>query len=84
MVNLPQRGAITDLFGHGQSLGVGDGREFLLLQLLYGVLLIPQVQLGSHQDDGSVGTVMSHLRVPLQRQQRRLKNEQTKALWEGE
>lgn len=60
---------ITDFFGHGQSLGVRDGGEFLLPQLLYGFFVIPQIQLGAHQDDGSVGTVMSHLRIPLRRHQ---------------
>lgn len=58
---------ITDFFGHRQSLGICNWREFLLLQLLYGVLVISQIQLGTHQDDGSVGTMVSHLRVPLHR-----------------
>lgn len=57
---------ITDFFGHGQSLGVRDGGELLLPQLLCGLLVISQIQLGAHQDDGSVGTVVSHLRIPLQ------------------
>ena len=60
---------LTDLFGHGQALGVGDGGQLLLLQLLNGVLVIPQVQLGAHQDDGCVGAVVTHLRVPLDRGQ---------------
>lgn len=60
------RGFVTDLFGHRQALGVGDRRELLLLQLLHGVFVISQIQLGPHQDDGRVGTMVSHLRVPLQ------------------
>lgn len=56
---------LTYFFGHGQALGVDDGGEFLLLQLLDGVLVVSQVQLGAHQDDGSVGAVVSDLRVPL-------------------
>lgn len=61
-----QRSVITDLLGHGQSLGVRDGRQLLLPQLLDGLFLIPQIQLGPHQDDGSVGTVVPHLWIPLQ------------------
>ena len=38
----------TDLFGHGQALGVGDRGEFLLPELLDGVLIVPQIQLGAH------------------------------------
>lgn len=67
-LNPRQATVITDFFGHGQSLGVRDGGEFLLPQLLYGLFVIPQIQLGAHQDDGSVGTMMSHLRIPLQSQ----------------
>ena len=56
---------LTYFFSHGQALGVDDGGEFLLLQLFDGVLVVSQVQLGAHQDDGRVGAVVSHLRVPL-------------------
>ncbi len=58
---------VTNLFGHRQSLGICNWREFLLLQLVHGVLVISQIQLGTHQDDGSVGTMVPHLRVPLRR-----------------
>lgn len=58
---------VTNLFGHRQSLGICNRREFLLLQLLHCVLVISQIQLGTHQDDGSVGTMVSHLRVPLRK-----------------
>lgn len=60
--------AHTDLFGHGQALRIGDGSELLLLQLLNGVLVVSQIQLGSHQDDGSGRTVVSHFWVPLNTQ----------------
>ena len=60
--------SVTNLFGHRQALGIGDRREFLLLQLLHSVLVISQIQLGAHKDDGSVGTMVSHLRVPLHRE----------------
>lgn len=58
---------VTDLFGHRQALGVGDRGEFLLPQLLNSVFVISQIQLGTNEDDGSVGTMVSHLGVPLQR-----------------
>lgn len=60
---------VTDLFGHGEAVRVGDGREFLLPQLVAGLLVFPQVQLGAHQDDGRAGTMVADLRVPLHRQQ---------------
>ena len=47
-------------------LRVGDGRQLLLLQLLNRVLVLPEIQLGAHQDDRGVGAVVAHLRVPLQ------------------
>lgn len=56
---------LTYFFSHGQALRVDDGGEFLLLQFLDSVLVVSQVQLGAHQDDGRVGAVVSHLRVPL-------------------
>lgn len=56
----------TDLSSHGQTLRVSDGRQLLVPQPLYGVLIVPQVQFGAHQDDGCVGAVVSHLGVPLE------------------
>lgn len=61
----------TDLFCHGKALGVGDGRQLLLLQLLNRVLVIPEIEFGAHENDGSVGTVVPHLRVPLQRRNKK-------------
>lgn len=57
----------TDLLGQCQALWVGDRRQFLLLQLLDGVLVVPQVQLGAHQDDGCAGAVVPNLGKPLDR-----------------
>lgn len=55
----------ADLLRHGQPLRVRDGGELAVAQLLHGVLVLPQVQLGAHQDDGCVGAVVAHLGVPL-------------------
>ena len=46
-------------------LWVVDWTEAFLLEFLSGLLVVPQVEFGPHQDDGSVGTVVAHLRVPL-------------------
>lgn len=56
---------LTDLLGQSQALRVGDWSQFLLLQLLDRLLLIPEIQLGAHQDDGCRGAVVPYLRVPL-------------------
>lgn len=56
---------LTYFFSHGQALGVDNGGELLLLEFFDGVLVVSQVQLGAHQDDGGVGAVVSYLRVPL-------------------
>lgn len=45
---------------------VGDWSQFLLFQLLDGLLLVPEIQLGANQDDGCRGAVVPHLRVPLE------------------
>ena len=56
---------LTNLPGHGQALRVRDGRQLLVPQPLYGVLVVPEVQLGAHQEDGRVGAVVPHFWVPL-------------------
>lgn len=63
--NMKTAGLHTNLFSHGQALWVGNGGQLLLLQFLDRVFIIPKVKFGPHQDDGSVGTMMSHFRVPL-------------------
>ena len=46
-------------------LWIVDWTEAFLLEFLSGLLVVPQVEFSPHQDDGSVGTVVAHLRVPL-------------------
>lgn len=55
----------TYLLSQSQALRVGDWCQLLFLQLLNGVLLVPQIQLCAHQDDGCGGTVVANLWVPL-------------------
>lgn len=59
------RKARTDLSGHGETLRISDGGQLFVPQALDGVLIVPQIQFGSHQNDGCVGTVMTHFRIPL-------------------
>lgn len=56
---------LTYLLSQSQALRVGDWRQLLFLQLLNGFLLVPQIQLGAHQDDGCGRAVVADLRVPL-------------------
>ena len=46
-------------------LWICDGCQPFLLQLLDSLLVLPQVKFGAHEDDGHVGAVVPHLRVPL-------------------
>ena len=57
--------SLTNLLSQSQALGVGDRRQLLFLELLDGFFLVPQIQLGAHQDDGCGGAVVANLRVPL-------------------
>ncbi len=54
-----------DLLGQGVALLLGGRGQTLLLQLLHCFCIAPQVPLGAHQQDGHVGAVVRHLRVPL-------------------
>lgn len=63
----PQPEPCTDLLGQCQALRVGNRRQLLFLQPLDSVLVISQVKLGAHQDDGSARAVVPHLREPLGR-----------------
>ncbi len=56
---------LTYLLSQSQALRVGDWCQLLFLQLLNGIFLVPQIQLGAHQDDGCGGAVVANLRVPL-------------------
>lgn len=67
---LGERGALQildggNLLGHGQSLWISDRRQLLVLELLDRLLIVAQIQLGAHQDDGHIVAVMTHLREPL-------------------
>ena len=61
---------LTYILCQSQAVRIGDRWELLLLQLLNSVLLVPQIQLGAHQDDGRGGAVVTNLRVPLARRRR--------------
>lgn len=56
----------TNILGQCQALWVGDRSQLLLLQLLNGVLVVSEVQLGTHQDDGRAGAVVPYLGEPLE------------------
>ena len=46
-------------------LGIGDRRQPLFFQFIDGLLVFPEVELGTHQNDGHLRTVVPHLGVPL-------------------
>lgn len=56
---------LTDLSRHGKALWISDRGELLVPQPLDGVLVVAEIQLGAHQNDGRVGTVVPHLGIPL-------------------
>lgn len=69
-VILLQRGALhvldgSDLLGQRVALLVGGRGQTLLLQLLHRFIVASQVFLGADQQDGNVGAVVGHFRVPL-------------------
>lgn len=55
----------ADLLGHLHSLLVGDGCLTLGAELLDGLGLLTQIELGSSEDDRGVGAVVGDLREPL-------------------
>ena len=55
----------SDVLLRLQSLCVRDRRETFLCQLLHGLLVFSQVQLGPDQHHGNTGAVMADLRKPL-------------------
>lgn len=55
----------TDLLGHGQPLGIGNGRQLFVAQLIDRVFVVPQIELCPDQDYRYVRTVVAHLRVPF-------------------
>ena len=65
-----QQKALCEVMGHPVKLlysflWIGDWREPFFLQLLDSLLVLPQVKFGAHEDDGHVGAVVPHLRIPL-------------------
>ena len=46
-------------------LGIGDGSQPLFFQFIDGLLVFPEVELGTHQNYGHLRTVVPHLGVPL-------------------
>lgn len=59
----------TYFLGQSKTLRIRYGGELLLFQLLNGVLVITEIQLCPHQDDGSVWAVVPHLGEPLEMEQ---------------
>ena len=47
------------------NLGVRNGGKTLLFELLNGFFVVPKIKLGSHEDDGCVWAMMTHLWRPL-------------------
>ena len=69
-ISLCQRGALQvflsfDLLCDHDGLLVLYGRHLLLPEALLGRLVVPQIELGSDQDDGHTGRVVVNLWVPL-------------------
>lgn len=56
-----------DVLRGSESFIIGDGLHSLLAQALDGVWVLPQIELGADQDDRNVGSMVTDLRVPLQR-----------------
>ena len=48
-------------FDQDQDLRIGDGGKPLLLELVDGLLVLPQVELGAHKNDRDLGAVVPHL-----------------------
>lgn len=57
----------SDVLRSSEGFVVGDGLHPLLTEALNGVGILPQIELGTDQDNGDVGGVMADLRVPLPR-----------------
>ena len=55
----------TDFLGHLHSLLVRDGSLALGTELLDGLGVLAQIELGTSEDDGGVGAVVRDLREPL-------------------
>lgn len=60
----------SDFAGAHQSLLIGDGFHPLLPQRVERRSVLSEIELGAHQDDGDVGSVVVDLGVPLRRRTR--------------
>ena len=54
-------GNVSLTYHEGDSLCLADGRLFVLFQLVKGVLILPEIPLGTHQHYRDIGTVVPHL-----------------------
>lgn len=57
---------LTYFFGQCKTLWVSDGCKFFLFQLLDGLLLVSQIELGANQNNWSGRAVVPHLWIPLE------------------
>lgn len=64
---------LTYFFGQCKTLWVGDWCQFFLLQLLDGLLLISQIELGANQNNWSGRAVVPHLWIPLEGAEEQIK-----------
>jgi len=55
----------ADLLGHGQSLFVGDSFHLARAEGFRGCAVIPQIELGTDEDDGDIGGVVFDFGEPL-------------------
>jgi hypothetical protein len=55
----------ADLLGHSQSLFVGDSFHLACAEGFRCCAVIPQIELGTDEDDGDVGGVVFNFREPL-------------------
>ena len=54
----------ADLVGHGLALLLGDGRLVLAGEVVDGLLVLSEIDLGADEDDGGVGAVVLDFAVP--------------------
>jgi len=55
----------VDFLCHLETHRVGDGLHALLLELVDGVAVLTQIELGAREDDGGVSSVVRNLGIPL-------------------
>ena len=55
----------ANLLGHGQGLFVGDGLHLACAEGFYSCAVVPQIELGTDEDDGDIRGVVFNLGEPL-------------------